>query len=67
MKIGQLFTAESVDTLPCAHCGAPAVEIDKGTVHFEVAETGAKTSWDDCFIVVRGRRKLTRTVAELAR
>lgn len=66
MKLGELFTAETIDTQPCTHCGAPAVALDEGTVHFEIAATGAKSSWDDCYAGEIFRSKKTGTVAELA-
>lgn len=65
MKVGQLFTAAVVETSPCVNCGAPTVEIDGGAEHFEVAETGAKTAWRECRTIVRGRQKLTGTVAQI--
>jgi len=61
-----LFTAETVKTSPCVHCGAPAIAIENETVHFEVADTGAKTVWDDCYTTVRGRRKPLGTGAAVA-
>lgn len=53
MKIGTLFTrsrrGETIPTEPCEHCGDPTVELDGGQrVHWEVAETGARTAWDEC-------------------
>lgn len=66
MKIGDLFTRTSIDTQPCVHCGAPAVDVGDRCMHFEVAETGAKTAWQECFTVVRGRRKYGGSVAEVA-
>lgn len=66
MKLGDLFTHTNIDTQPCTHCGAPAVQIEGGPIHFEVADTGARTAWEDCYTVVRGRRKRTGTVAAVA-
>ena len=66
MKIGELFTAAHVDTQPCIHCGAPAADCDGRTLHFEVADTGAKTASLECHTVVRGRRKHTGTMAALS-
>ena len=69
MQIGELFTrsrrGKTIDTRPCVHCGAPAVTIDEGTVHFEVADTGARTSWDDCYTMARGQRRPIGTVATI--
>ncbi|AEN79908.1 hypothetical protein SEA_JAMIE19_52 [Mycobacterium phage Jamie19] len=70
MRIGDLFTCADVETRPCAHCAALAVDLGDRTVHFEVADTGARTAWVECYSVVRGRRgdrrKYTGTIAELA-
>lgn len=66
MKVGDLFTHTDVETRPCAHCGAPTVDCDGSLMHFSVAETGAKTAWRECYTVVRGRRKRSGTVAEIA-
>ncbi|MHC9292014.1 hypothetical protein ACRCUN_06075 [Mycobacterium sp. LTG2003] len=66
MEVGDLFTHTAIETRPCVHCGVPAVELDDRTMHFEVADTGAKTAWAECFTVVRGRRKYSGTTAEIA-
>ncbi|QNN98154.1 hypothetical protein SEA_SNEKMAGGEDON_52 [Mycobacterium phage Snekmaggedon] len=46
------------------------MDLGDRTVHFEVADTGARTAWVECYSVVRGRRgdrrKYTGTIAELA-
>lgn len=69
MQIGELFTrsrrGETIDTRPCVHCGAPAIDVEPRTTHFEVADTGARTAWDDCFAMVRGQRKPIGTVATI--
>lgn len=67
LKVGDLFThTADITTRPCIHCGAPAVELDDRTMHFEAAATGAKTTWPQCYTLVRGRRKDIGTNAELA-
>ena len=38
MKLGDLFTRDSVGTRPCRRCGAPVVDCDGLTTHFEVVE-----------------------------
>ncbi len=64
MKLGDLFTRDIVGTRPCRHCGAPVVDCDGLTTHFEVSENGAKTAWLECYTVdARGRRKYTGEVA----
>lgn len=66
MKMGDLFTSTHVETRPCVNCDAPAVELDDGTMHFEVTGNGGKTAWPKCFTIVRGRRKYTGTTAAVA-
>ncbi|GAT01203.1 hypothetical protein [Mycolicibacterium fortuitum] len=67
LKVGDLFThTADITTRPCIHCGAPAVELDDRTMHFEAAPNGARTAWPQCYTLVRGRRKDIGTTAELA-
>lgn len=67
LKVGDLFThTADITTRPCIHCGAPAVELHDRTMHFEAADNGAKTAWAQCYTLLRGRRKKTGTVAEIA-
>ncbi|MEN4460991.1 hypothetical protein ABFV47_07445 [Mycolicibacterium fortuitum] len=65
-KVGDLFTHTDIETRPCIHCGAPAVQLDDRTMHFEAADNGAKTAWPQCYTVVRGRQRHSGTTAELA-
>ncbi|MFN6548655.1 hypothetical protein [Mycolicibacterium nivoides] len=56
LKVGDLFThTADITTRPCDR-----------TMHFEAAATGAKTTWPQCYTLVRGRRKDIGTNAELA-
>ncbi|SUA31593.1 Uncharacterised protein [Mycolicibacterium fortuitum] len=66
LKVGDLFTHTDIKTRPCTHCGAPAAALDDRTMHFEAADNGAKTAWAQCYTLLRGRRKKTGTVAEIA-
>lgn len=64
MKLGELFTRTGVVTRPCAHCGRPVVDTDRGPTHFEADDNGAKTAWQECYTEdKRGRRKYSGEVA----
>ncbi|MFA5608504.1 MAG: hypothetical protein WDA07_15265 [Leucobacter sp.] len=64
MKLGDLFTRAGIESRPCRYCGAPVVDCDGLTTHFEVSENGAKTAWLECYTIgPRGRRKYSGEVA----
>lgn len=64
--VGDLFARDHITTSPCVHCGAPAVNCGGRAMHFTVSETGAKSAWEDCYELVRGRHKPLGTRAGVA-
>lgn len=66
VAVGDLFSRDRIDTRPCVHCGAPAVDCGGRAMHFTVSASGGKAAWLECFELVRGRRKYTGTEARVA-